>query len=65
MYFTFAEARDLLGLFAGDPDIEITVIEAKKDDRGHSGPGLYACFAEYPDEGYMLLGEGRQTTGIF
>ncbi|ENV14701.1 hypothetical protein F965_00047 [Acinetobacter schindleri NIPH 900] len=26
---------------------------------GHSGPGLYCWYSDYPDEGSILLGEGR------
>ncbi len=62
MYFTYHEAKDLLEFFGGDTDTEISVIEVKADDPNHSGPGLYAYYSEYPEEGTMLLGNGRQIT---
>lgn len=59
MRFTYREAEDLLGFFGGDPETEITVIEVTEGEAAHSGPGLYAYYTEYPDEGTMILGEGR------
>jgi len=55
MEFTYQEAENLLA-FWGDVDdgdeITLTVVELK---RGHSGPGKYAYYTEYPDEGAILL----------
>jgi len=62
MYFTYQEAKDLLEFFGGDKETEISVVEAKAGDPNHSGPGLYAYYSEYPEEGMMLLGNGRQIT---
>jgi len=59
MKFTYQEVKDLLEFFGGDEETEITVIEVKASDPNHSGPGLYAYYSEYPDEGTMILGNGR------
>ena len=59
MDFTYQEAKDLLEFFGGDEETVITVIEVKDGDPNHSGPGLYAYYSEYHDEGTMLLGSGR------
>lgn len=50
--FNLSEAEDLVRFFGGD-DAEITVGFSQE---GHSGPGLYAHFADYPDEGAIKLG---------
>lgn len=55
MEFTLKEAQDLVALFGGE-ESEITVVEVGSDEPSHSGPGLYAYFSEYPDEGTTLLG---------
>jgi len=65
MNFTYQEAKDLLEFFGGYKETEITVIEVSGDDPNHSGPGLYAYYSEYPDEGTMLLGTGRRYTRKF
>lgn len=59
MDFTYQEAKDLLEFFGGDPQTEVTVVEVAEGDPSHSGPGLYALYTEYPDEGTLLLGNGR------
>lgn len=56
MRFTLKQAQDLVAFFGGDVETEITVVEVGSDEPSHSGPGLYAYFSEYPDEGAMLLG---------
>lgn len=58
MYFTYQEAKDLLEFF-GDEEDEMEVIEVGRDDPNHSGPGLYAYYRDYPEEGSVLLGNGR------
>ena len=60
MDFTYQEAKDLLEFFGDDQETEITVIYVAENDPNHSGPGLYAYYREYPDEGTMLLGSGRK-----
>lgn len=61
MIFTLEEAKDLVELFDGDTECEIAVSYATRTDKGHSGPGLYAYYVEYPDEGSFLLGSGKPT----
>jgi len=60
MYFSYQEAKDLLEIFGGGEDTEISVIEIEDPNVAHSGPGLYAYYSEYPDEGTTLLGDGRE-----
>jgi hypothetical protein len=62
MDFKYQEVKDLLEFFGGDEETEISVIEVKEEDPNHSGPGLYAYYSEYPDEGSMLLGSGCKKT---
>ena len=56
MRFTLKQAQDLVAVFGDDEETEITAAEVGSDDPNHSGPGLYAYFSEYPDEGTTLLG---------
>ena len=56
MDFTLKQAQDLVALFGDDEESEITVVKVSNDEPSHSGPGLYAYFTEYPDEGTTLLG---------
>lgn len=47
----FKQATELLAMFGGEPcEITLSVID------GHSGPGLYAHFTEYPEDGAQFLG---------
>ena len=55
MEFNLKQALALVAFF-GDEESEITVVEVGSDEPSHSGPGLYAYFTEYPDEGATLLG---------
>ena len=55
MDFTYEAAKNLLDLFGGDKETEITVTEVKENEANHSGPGLYAYYTEYPEEGSFLL----------
>lgn len=48
------QAMQLLRMFGGE-DAEISV----KEMAGHSGPGLYAYFSEYPEEGVEKLDAER------
>ena len=57
MEFTLAQARALVDVFDGDEAIIIMVKEG--DATHHSGEGLYAWEAEYPDEGSAFLGALR------
>lgn len=54
MEFNLEQAIALLGVFGGE-ETQIKVIEVD-DDHGHSGQGLYAYYAEYPEEGTIFLG---------
>jgi len=54
MDFTYDQARDLFEAFGGD---EETVITVTLVTNGHSGPGLYASFTDYPEEGGIFLGD--------
>ena len=56
MEFTLKQAKELISLFGEDEECEITVVEVGSDEQSHSGPGLYAYYSEYPDEGSMFLG---------
>ena len=62
---TDGQIRELYA-FAGDsgevdPDDQ-TRITIRHCSEGHSGPGLYAHYAEYPEEGAMLL-DGKSQLG--
>ena len=65
MDFTYAEAKDLFEFFgeldSDNPEMTITVTEVGSDEPSHSGPGKYAHYTEYPEEGTMLLGEAEST----
>ena len=45
------QAQTLLEMFDGEDSL-VTVEESAT---GHSGPGIYAHFEEYPDEGSVFL----------
>lgn len=45
------QAQTLLEMFDG----EDSLITIQESDTGHSGPGIYAHFEEYPDEGSTFL----------
>ena len=47
------QAQRLLDFFGGE-DADILV---EWHDKGHSGPGVYAWLAEYPEEGSIMLDE--------
>jgi len=49
----FRQATDLLAMFGGEP-AEITL--ALWGDEGHDGPGLYAWYTDFPEEGSVNLG---------
>ena len=49
-----SQVRDLLEMFGGEKEASITVT---KLDCGNAGPGLYASYTEYPEEGSIYLGE--------
>jgi len=59
MNFTYEEVKSLLEFF-GEPDpdwpeMEITVVENTDGENVHSGPGKYAYYTEYPEEGAIKL----------
>lgn len=62
MEFTRKQAEHLLECFGSVPDWDeyedftISVIEVTEEQPSHSGPGLYAIFTEYPEEGAIKLG---------
>ncbi|HEX8590696.1 hypothetical protein [Pseudomonas sp.] len=62
---TGAQLREALEFIAPDNTEEQMAQEALielGDASYHSGPGLYVCDAEYPEEGSILLtGEGYET----
>jgi len=39
----------------GEEDYKNEVIEVKENEPNHSGPGLYAYYSEYLDEGSIKL----------
>ncbi|QEU28812.1 hypothetical protein [Pseudomonas luteola] len=41
---------------SGDPECYDTLVIMKGDERGHSGPGLYAYFQECAEEGAIFIG---------
>ena len=49
--FDLRAAERLVSVFGGD-DAQITVCQW---DDGHAGPGLYAYFTDYPEEGALPL----------
>ena len=51
VFVDFKQATDLLAMFGGEP-AEITLEMCS----GHQGPGLYAHFTDYPEEGSVFLG---------
>jgi hypothetical protein len=48
------QTKALVGLFGDDLECDIQVI---KVEEGHSGPGIYAVYDEYPEEGSIHLPE--------
>ena len=51
---THAQAAELMQLFSdSEPDTVVTLIVG--DETAHSGPGLYALYDEYPEEGSTKL----------
>ncbi len=59
MDFTRKETLALLEFFGDEdldnPEMTITVKEVGKDEKAHSGPGLYAYYSEYPEAGARCL----------
>jgi len=53
--FSLYEAERLLGMFGGDDTLIAVEKVEDEDGKAHSGPGLYAYAAEYPDEGSIKL----------
>jgi len=51
MIINLTQANELLEMFGGE-NSEISLCYV---DNGHSGPGIYAWYTEYPDEGSQLL----------
>ena len=47
------QCKELLKVFGGD-DSQVTIARLKT---GYEGPGLYAWFTEYAEEGSYFLGE--------
>jgi len=47
----YAQAVQLMAMYADDAECEITLSRGD----GHSGPGVYAWYSEYPEEGGQLL----------
>ncbi|MCW8159014.1 SIMPL domain-containing protein [Stutzerimonas stutzeri] len=41
---------------SGDPECYDTIVLQMGDEKGHSGPGLYAWFEECPEEGASFIG---------
>ena len=57
MILSVAQLKQALDAFGGGEDeetIHFHKVEIAKD--GHSGVGIYASSAEYPDEGAIYLG---------
>ena len=53
-FTTLVQAKKLVKMFGGeDEPCSITVAEC---DEGHGGPGLYAHYTDYPEEGSIFLG---------
>ena len=46
------QAKELVSLFGDCDDTLVTIQECSE---GHSGPGIYAYFDEYPEEGSAIL----------
>ncbi len=51
----FRQATDLLAMFGGEA-AEITLASGSGNHTEHSGPGLYAWYTDYPEEGSIHLG---------
>lgn len=49
----YNQAQELVRFFGGDSG----VVAITDEDNGHSGPGLYLHFSEYPDEGSHYIGD--------
>lgn len=49
------EAKPLVALFGDDPETVIEVQDEGNCANPHSGPGLYAWDAEYPEDGSTFL----------
>lgn len=57
MRFNLNQAKMLLESFGEDNETIVIVEEVNKSEKSHSGPGLYAYYEDYPDEGSVFLGE--------
>lgn len=55
MHITYPEAVALMDLFGGDENMVIEVQTDQGCSDPHSGPGLYAWDAEYPEDGSTFL----------
>jgi len=57
MILSVAQLKQALDAFGGGEDEEtVSFDKAEKPEEGHSGAGIYASSAEYPDEGAIYLG---------
>lgn len=59
---THYQIRSLLELSesSGDPEHQDDLILQLGDEKSHSGPGLYAYFAECPEEGATFIGRDAE-----
>lgn len=53
MEFTLKQAQALVEAFGGDDESTMTVVAGD----GYDGKGLYACAADYPEDGSFFLGK--------
>ena len=51
MRINIKQAKELVALFGEDEETVLNIQAAKTDKDGHSGPGIYVGYDEYPEEG--------------
>lgn len=60
MIFKLQHALALVLTFGGEANTELDVTFGSE---GHSGPGLYVSFPDYPDEGSIFIGRVEEAEG--
>ena len=54
---TLGDVQRLADLYGGDTETEMSLAIVEKGQRSHSGPGVYAYYTDYPEEGGSLITE--------
>jgi len=54
------QAKSLVTVFGNDTE---GTVEVSRENIGHSGPGLYVHYPDYPEEGSLFLYETEEDEG--